>query len=364
MKQGNREFLEKGLSENIPELGGKEIWIWGTGNTAQLYQEGFIRLEQEGFFVQGYCDNNSAKWGKLFNEKPVISPDELKQREHVCVLICSAQSKVIRAVGKQLEELGFEWYCIDEVILKMHKKEVLECYDFLEDEKSQRIYTNIVLARMSGDNFDEKDLDLDNQYFSINSFAVNDPHEVFVDCGAFVGDTVERYIWKRAGVFGKIIAFEPDEKSFCAMEKRVKRLKEEWNLEEDTIKLFPYGVGEKTEKGIFESYMNNNGLGSKFITSASNDEKNCSIISLDDYVKEKYSFLKADIESYEYKMLLGAKEGIKKWKPLLAICIYHNAVDLYSVPLLVKSIVPEYKIAIRHHSSDWAETVLYAWVDE
>lgn len=74
------------------------------------------------------------------------------------------------------------------------------------------------------------------------------------------------------------------------------------------------------------------------------------------------SFLKADIESYEYQMLLGAEKGIKKFRPLLAVCIYHNAVDFYSVILLIKKMVPEYHFAVRHHSENLDETVLYAWI--
>ena len=102
-------------------------------------------------------------------------------------------------------------------------------------------------------------------------------------------------------------------------------------------------------------------MGSKFSEAVSEGESG-KIVSLDKFVKEPYTFLKADIESYEYKMLQGAREGIKKYKPLLAICIYHNAVDMYTIPLLVKKILPEYKIAIRHHLDDLSETVMYAWI--
>jgi len=53
-----------------------------------------------------------------------------------------------------------------------------------------------------------------------------------------------------------------------------------------------------------------------------------------------HCFTKADIESYEYQMLLGAAEAISARKPKLAICIYHNAVDFVQIPLLIKKTVP------------------------
>lgn len=59
----NRQELEEMLS-NPPSLKDKKIYIWGTGNTASLYQESLARLEQEGsLFITGYVDNNSSKWG-------------------------------------------------------------------------------------------------------------------------------------------------------------------------------------------------------------------------------------------------------------------------------------------------------------
>lgn len=58
----------------------------------------------------------------------------------------------------------------------------------------------------------------------------------------------------------------------------------------------------------------------------------------------------------------GAENGLRKYRPLLAVCIYHNAVDFYSIPLLIKRILPEYKLAVRHHLDDLSETVVYAWI--
>ena len=118
----------------------------------------------------------------------------------------------------------------------------------------------------------------------------------------------------------------------------------------------------KWVKLFFSRYENNNGEGSK-ITDYEN-EGNCKVVCLDEYLKEPYTFLKADIESFEYRMLQGARRGIIEYKPKLAICIYHSSIDLYSIPMLIKELVPDYKLAIRHHANDLTGTVLYAWREE
>ncbi len=209
----------------------------------------------------------------------------------------------------------------------------------------------------------------EKQYFAIPSHMGKNPKEVFVDLGAFVGDSVEKYIWERDGGFQKIIAFEPDPGNFAAMEYRVDRLKKEWNLKEDSIELYPYGAGEKSVVGRLERNADNNGLGSKMTEGKAGEAdaedscgEGCRIVALDEFIHEPVTFLKADIESYEYKMLLGARDLIQKYRPLVAVCIYHNGVDIYSIPLLLKSMVPEYKMAVRHHSVEMDDTVLYAWI--
>lgn len=67
-----------------------------------------------------------------------------------------------------------------------------------------------------------------------------------------------------------------------------------------------------------------------------------------------------DIEGSELEALKGAVHTIQRDKPKLAICIYHKPEDMTEIPLYIKSLVPEYKLYVRHHSNCCTETVLYA----
>ena len=58
--------------------------------------------------------------------------------------------------------------------------------------------------------------------------------------------------------------------------------------------------------------------------------------------------------------LEGAQNLIRNYKPKLAICIYHKPEDTIDIPAYIKSLVPEYRLWIRHYSWSPAETVLYA----
>ena len=70
-----------------------------------------------------------------------------------------------------------------------------------------------------------------------------------------------------------------------------------------------------------------------------------------------------DIEGAEIEALKGAEKTIKRCKPKLAICIYHEYEHLYKIPMMIKEMVPEYKLYMRHHSDTSSETVIYACVE-
>lgn len=241
----------------------------------------------------------------------------------------------------------------------LHKDELRKIFASFEDDRSREIYLCMLKYRANGEYLMDQCVSWDHSYVN-PAFQHNNRNDVFVDCGAFVGDTVEKFIWQHDGIMKRIIAFEPDSANRLALEKRVTRLREEWGFSEDRIIVYPYGVSDKSSV----SYIRRNssvGMSSSIASAPDDNTEEVKVVALDDILPEGYTFLKADIESYEYKMLLGAQKTIKKYKPRLAICIYHNAVDFYSIPLLVKEFRSDYKLMIRHHSLEIGETVLYAW---
>lgn len=86
-----------------------------------------------------------------------------------------------------------------------------------------------------------------------------------------------------------------------------------------------------------------------------------SVRSLDSVLQGKRaSFIKMDIEGSELEALKGAEETIRKWRPKLAISMYHKPEDIWELPLYVKKLVPDYRLYLRHHSNAKWDFVLYA----
>ena len=91
------------------------------------------------------------------------------------------------------------------------------------------------------------------------------------------------------------------------------------------------------------------------------DSDSVQIISIDEDIREKITFLKMDVEGFEIPALLGAKRHIREDFPKLAICTYHIVSDMWEIPRLIDTIRPGYRFFLRHYelTQNW-ETVIYA----
>ncbi len=215
----------------------------------------------------------------------------------------------------------------------------------LEDERSKVVYKAVVEFRQTHRWRDKAVVDsFKEQYFAKEIVKISDD-EVFVDCGAYTGDTALLFKKKVGGRYKKIICFEPDHFNYkMLMAKKIKRLI-----------AFNAGVWDKTDDLCFnERGATSSGISDK-------GDVQIKVRAIDD-VKECHdaTFIKMDIEGSELNALKGAEKTIRENKPKLAICIYHSNEDMIRIAEYIHELNPEYKLYIRQYSYEGYETVLYA----
>lgn len=157
------------------------------------------------------------------------------------MLICTLQPWVYEQVSTQLREMGIEAYYADAVILGRNQDKIRSVIEMLEDERSVETYLHLLECRAACRYPDVRYIE-DHTYGALPEFRLLDKNDVMIDCGAFVGDTIEKFVWDHLGMFERIIGFEPDPRNYAAMSRRAARLKAEWALAEDAIELYPCGV--------------------------------------------------------------------------------------------------------------------------
>ncbi len=121
--------------------------------------------------------------------------------------------------------------------LKAHKKELQEAYRLLADERSRLVFKNIIRFRVTKNRKYLRGAIEGSQYFP-EEIVKPEKGEVFVDCGAFDGDTLKAYL-KFNRDYKKIILFEPSAPNLGRVREYIKRR----GLEH--IYCFQAGVGEQ-----------------------------------------------------------------------------------------------------------------------
>lgn len=356
----------------------REIIIYGAGGYGKMMVKAFSDIGMRDNIV-AICDSNPDKWGKEIEGIAICGIDAVSADSNMIIVIASQYEEEIRKV---LKSYSFEIF--DKPSYQVFVEEKLDMYvwentkvnamgfriewfkeyqekfidwenkvlPLLSDEKSKTIFLNRIEFYKTGKLESLTKIPVDDiEYFDSSYYPMSDS-EIYIDCGAYTGDTVEAFI-DTVKNYRKIYAFEPDIKNFKELNKRVEKLKCHEN-----IHIFPFAIGENDGKLRFASEAT---LGSH-ISEDGNIE--VSVKKLDDIITGEVSFIKMDIEGSELAALKGAKSIIKKYKPKLAICIYHKCEDLFEIPVFLHELLPEYKIVIRQHKYDLYDTVLYAWVDK
>ena len=186
------------------------------------------------------------------------------------------------------------------------------------------------------------------QYNIKNIFEVKNDAVVF-DIGAFKGDTAY-FFSKKCSNKARIYAFEPDDYTFQILEK----IKDKYKLNNVIASNILFSNSE-TEINFLSMDLNRPAVKMKSTT-------------IDKFVEEnnieKIDYIKMDVEGAERNILEDSIKTIKKFKPSLAIAIYHGGKlfmeDFYNIPIFIKNVINEdYEYYIRTFHPAGLETILF-----
>ena len=145
--------------------------------------------------------------------------------------------------------------------------------------------------------------------------VIHNPHNTAaLDIGANIGNHSIYF----SDFFGSVFAFEPNPKTFALL-----KINSEYACLNRNIKCFNYGLSDQNGHLPFKSSQSNTG-GSKIVNDISKNA-NDSVFLVDvkraDQIEQLFerniSFIKIDIEGHELLALKGARELIRKNKPII-----------------------------------------------
>lgn len=186
-----------------------------------------------------------------------------------------------------------------------------------------------------------------------------EPGDTVIDAGGCYGDTA-LYFAHKASEMGRVFSFE-------FMPENIKIFSQNLALNPHLatrIELVEHPLWSTSGMNFFVE-----GIGpASHVTSTPKDTsaKQVETFSIDDLVKnkslDKIGFIKMDIEGAELEALNGAQETIRRFKPKLAISVYHNLQDFWAISQWIDSLNLGYQFSLRHFTIHSEETVLFAAV--
>ena len=358
----NRNKSLNWLKNNIKKYN-MNVCIFSCGKTSI---DAYFKLKKEGIIVDCFSDNDNKWHGKVVLENKICIAPERIDRENTIIIVATIY---IDDIWEQLKKMKFNYLIsIYEIYYLVNnnfdqsisKEELLKntklLFDILADEESKKfVYfkLNSMINYQNCFNIHNSFKPYNNtkQYFPSN---INFSYKkgAFVDCGAYDGDTLNAVcndiLWDNS----RYVCYELDEKNFCKLKKYIDQYFETYK---NKIDLYNMGVGKE------KCNINYLSLGTESKIVCNKDAMQGILVKISEHLKnENVGYIKMDIEGAEMDALIGAEKLIKEQKPVLGICLYHKFSDLWTIPLYIKKIVPEYKIYIRHHTDIYLETVCYA----
>ena len=329
-------------------------------------------LREMGVEVLGFGDSNAALWGEVLDGLAVWSPDQISSRHRdIPILIASTlhDSPIAESLRKSgcstVIPVGILNQRLPEVFVSREYSGTLESvsdrsnhdiirhvYELLADEESKRVFLTKLTFNLTKEKSLLDDIRSDHPIYFDEDIVTFSSDEVVVDGGAYIGDTLASFIASCTKRFRGYYAFEPDRSNLSKLQS---------NKAFDGLPVVPELAGLAKQTGHV-----------RFLSTACGDARvladdepggeTIHVVGLDEYFagKPRPTFIKMDIAGNEANALHGAAQLIANHQPKLAISVYHQASDLWSLPALIHSLNPHYRLYIRHYSREIDDTVCYA----
>jgi len=362
------DALVNGRKEELRQLTaktGERYVLFGAGRLGQITLAG---LRNAGIYPLAFADNDPKLWNTSVHGLQVFSLQEavarFSQDSMFIITVYTSQP-----VWEQLTTIGLKVFSFAELAwsypqtltphggvelpFKIFEQadDVRKALSLWTDETSRREYLGQIQWQTSlNRNILPPHLPQNDIYFADELITI-ERNEIFVDCGAFDGDTIQEFLKRRKASFERIIAIEPDPVNCKALETRVSALPTETK---NKIRIIHSAVGSKRDLVTF----NATGTAGSSLGDG-NYQVRC--VPLDELLNEiTPTIIKMDIEGAEPDALLGARHIIEKDAPVLAICLYHAQEHLWQVPLLLQTLNSTYDFFLRRYADECWEIVCYA----
>ena len=268
----------------------------------------------------------------------------------------TSDSKVLGALSDALHRLrSKEELCATQAFFEANANRVERVASLLADAQSREAYRSLIQYRCHRERrYINPHMQPKRSSYLDKALIVPGPSEVFIDIGAFQG--MSSLLFQEACLAAgqpapQCVLFEPDPFNFTRLQKNLSKFIQE-------PLRFQMGLGRERGQVHFRPGA---------FSMSKIEPSGQGVIEVDtlEHVLAgmpelpPVTYIKIDVEGADLDVLYGARETIRKYRPRIAISIYHSNAHMIEIPEALHEICPEYRFYVRHYSCLDGETVLY-----
>lgn len=346
----------RGLSSKECEkiLKTNQVIIMGAGNCGTVL---FHRLDAAGISVTAFIDNYGSVYGKQYCGVPIYTSKELSLRlqlgNHCICIVALLDILSFEQIKETLEQdlckqvqvyfftqfrsfqpvFGLEkkpefsaYLGEDATVLFNNREHILPVYNLLAGNLSKKCYLELLNFYISADFVRFTVSPFEEHYFAYDLYKKIDD-EVFVDCGAYNGDTIEIFLKNQKGLFRQYLAIEADSANY---EKIVEKVKRQGMERIDVLQRY---IADRKKKVNFISKGTSYSKGED-----GSSGETIETVTIDELAYQyKPTFLKINIEGADVDAIRGAKRVISDYAPIVAAQGHHKVEHLWEIVEVIRS---------------------------
>jgi FkbM family methyltransferase len=347
-----------------PLVAGNPVWIFGTGSFGRAIARA---CQAHDIPVEGFIQTHPTQ--AVVDGRPVCSWGELRPADRLMPLLVGIFNRdtpldgLVRLAQESgchhivlpwhlhaqfADQLGWRYWLAAPSFLQSHAAEISHLHNRVADDASRDCLQRLVRFRQG--------LDLDYAHFThaqpqyFNDLTLPRPVNkplAYLDGGAYDGDSLRQLATFSGSGVAQAWLFEPDTANYGRLVSSVSAMGV-------AAHCLPLAVSDRHQLLRFSS-----GLGEAGHLSSEGDEAIAAVAIDDVLAGQAVDFIKLDVEGGEAAALRGAQRTLQAHRPVLAISAYHLPGDLWAVPKLIDSLVPDYLFYLRQHHFNSFDLVLY-----
>jgi len=350
---------------------GRKLVLYGAGTLGRSLLK---RLRAGGIEPIAFADDTPSKQGQMLDGLEILFPEQVAARFgsdfvfavtilNPALRFLEAEERLRRRTGRDVLSLLalaktfpdalFPYLQYDRPARILESaSQIRRAFNILSDDRSREEFVAHLHFRLTA-RYQLLPAKSTPAYFPPGLVSEFSDDCIFVDCGAYDGDSMRQFLRHQHGHFGAIVAFEPDRRNFETLANYVRSLGAETA---SRIHLHHGAIGDHTGETPFDE------TGDMSAAVHPDATGKVALFALDDVVRPEGSeiYIKFDIEGFEQQALEGARSLLRAQRPTLAVSAYHRPGDLWEIPLYLHDLDIGYRLSLRTEGDDGMDLVCYA----